>query len=563
MSDCNVCDTVKNSNSMNKMSLIDHIKQIIEISKREGLSDDFFSEAESNLKFVCRKTKLNKIEVVFFSHFLDSAAKALTIFDIGQQIKLDSLETMKYLDVIENLFNKKYIQEDRWGMREGKQKHYTVPLYIQKMIAKGKYTKYKKSNLNIDEVFNSVQILYDKRQDDEIDYYEYEREVIDIIERNKNLPFFNMIDKWNLTKENKVLFISLCYMYLDSENNYFSINNIESLYKNTHGMNTRRILSCFKTGIHVFFKQNILCPAEKSSFGDRECFSFTFETQKQIDLELDIQSNNLDNRKGLLKHEDLKQKTMFYNEKNREKIEDLFSLLKEENFINIKKRLSDNGMRTGFACLFSGLPGTGKTEYVYQIAKQTERDIMLVDISEIKSKWFSESEKNIKAVFTRYRKLLEHNEKAPILFFNEADAIFSKRRQLEDARGGPGQTENAIQNIILQEMENLEGILICTTNLTKNFDKAFERRFLYKIEFDKPSSDIRKKIWKSIIPELAEEHAEELSTSFDFSGGQIENIARKRISEIVLKGENPSLEKLMGFCEDELLEKDTSKVIGF
>lgn len=88
--------------------------------------------------------------------------------------------------------------------------------------------------------------------------------------------------------------------------------------------------------------------------------------------------------------------------------------------------------------------------------------------------WFGESEKLIKGIFDNYRKAVRESKAAPILLFNEADAVLGKRQQNGNNR--LAQTENAMQNILLQEMERLEGILIATTNLTQNLDKAFERR---------------------------------------------------------------------------------------
>ena len=131
------------------------------------------------------------------------------------------------------------------------------------------------------------------------------------------------------------------------------------------------------------------------------------------------------------------------------------------------------------------------------------------------------------------------------------------------ASSSVAQTENAIQNIILQELENLNGILIATTNLTENMDNAFERRFLYKIEFKKPDLVVRQSIWRSMIPALNDDDAKEIASRFDFSGGQIENIARKRTVELILSRVEPSLEKLITFCKEELLTKDTAKKIGF
>jgi len=220
-------------------------------------------------------------------------------------------------------------------------------------------------------------------------------------------------------------------------------------------------------------------------------------------------------------------------------------------------------MRTGFACLFSGGPGTGKTETVYQIARQTGRGIMQVDISDTKSKWFGESEKKIKKIFTQYRSAVKNSTVTPILLFNEADAIIGKRQNLGEDRNGPGQTENAIQNIILTEIENLNGILIATTNMAKNMDKAFERRFLYKIEFDKPDLETRKSIWKTIIPDLSENEIDVLSSKFEFSGGQIENIARRRTVAVVLNDSPPSLERLIDYCNEEKSETAETVKIGF
>ena len=165
---------------------------------------------------------------------------------------------------------------------------------------------------------------------------------------------------------------------------------------------------------------------------------------------------------------------MFYVEENQRQVGELQSFFVPENYQKIRQRMEQTGFRTGFACLFYGGPGTGKTETVYQLARQTGRDIMVVDVPQIKSKWVGDSEKNIKALFDRYRELVKKAKQTPILLFNEADAIIGIRQQ--GAQRAVEKMENSIQNIILQEMEALDGIMIATTNLQQNLDKAFERR---------------------------------------------------------------------------------------
>jgi SpoVK/Ycf46/Vps4 family AAA+-type ATPase len=263
------------------------------------------------------------------------------------------------------------------------------------------------------------------------------------------------------------------------------------------------------------------------------------------------------NKKDFLFSKNIKEKQMYYNSGEGEQIKKLENLLLHDNLENVRKRLVQSGLRTGFTCLFSGPPGTGKTETVYQIARKTGRDLMVVDISQIRSMWVGESEKNIKAIFTRYRDHVKISENIPILFFNEADSIINSRMEFSDESRPRAveKMENTIQNIILQELETLDGIIIAATNMTQNMDKAFERRFLYKIEFKKPEKQVRKMLWKSMLPQLNEEEADVLASRFDFTGGQIENIARKKTIDYVLYNLEHDLSKLVSYCEEETLNQ--------
>jgi len=201
-----------------------------------------------------------------------------------------------------------------------------------------------------------------------------------------------------------------------------------------------------------------------------------------------------------------------------------------------------------------------------QIARQTKRNIMMVDISQIKSMWVGESEKNVKKIFETYKSAVENSPITPILLFNEADAIIGKRKEFISSSRAVDQMENTIQNIILQEMENLCGILIATTNLTQNMDSAFERRFLYKITFDRPELESRKSIWSSLIPDISEERANELSHKYDLSGGQIENVARKLEVDQIIHGEDSTMDAVLKYCMDEInncFNESKSKEIGF
>ena len=149
------------------------------------------------------------------------------------------------------------------------------------------------------------------------------------------------------------------------------------------------------------------------------------------------------------------------------------------------------------------------------------------------------------------------------MLFNEADAILNKRQ--ENSQSNVGQTENAIQNILLEELEKFDGILIATTNLEGNLDAAYERRFLFKIKFESPTIEVKSKIWQSKLSWIENEFAQKLANNFSFSGGEIDNIVRKVTMNEVLTGNRPDSNEIYGYCQSEkVLSNKKGKVrVGF
>ena len=107
--------------------------------------------------------------------------------------------------------------------------------------------------------------------------------------------------------------------------------------------------------------------------------------------------------------------------------------------------------------------------------------------------------------------------------------------------------------------------MIATTNLSENFDSAFERRFIYKILFERPSPEVASHIWQTMLPNLSAEEALQLAAEYNFTGGQIENIARKQQVEYILTGKQSSMADLRGYCKQEFLRNahTSRKTIGF
>jgi SpoVK/Ycf46/Vps4 family AAA+-type ATPase len=174
-----------------------------------------------------------------------------------------------------------------------------------------------------------------------------------------------------------------------------------------------------------------------------------------------------------------------------------------------------------------------------------------------------QSEKNIRRVFKEYREAMTYYDRTPILLFNEADAIISKRGIVEKS---VDQMYNSVQNMLLQELEDFKGIFIATTNMLINIDTAFDRRMLYKLQFDKPNKETRLAILKqSFIDDVDEGLLVKTSTDYSLTGGQIDNVKKRCLTEQLLFGtatSEPS--KFISYIEQELnFRKNKNDKIGF
>ena len=203
--------------------------------------------------------------------------------------------------------------------------------------------------------------------------------------------------------------------------------------------------------------------------------------------------------------------------------------------------------------IFYGSPGTGKTMTAVSLAKSLKRPILSFDCSKILSMYVGESEKNVRKIFDDFKILSKKAKVNPILLLNEADQFLSSRTQ--GVGSSADKMHNQMQNIFLEQIEQFEGILIATTNLLDNIDKAFSRRFNYKIEFKKPGKKQRKRLWHFMLPEKAdyEENfdVDELA-KYELTGGQINLIIRNTAYRVAIREE--SLFTIEDFLEE--IEKE-------
>lgn len=542
-----------------QMDLLTAVEQIVEKARDSKLSPEFYRKASRYIKYVSDKLDLTKDQSVMLALFVDNSDdNGIRLRDLSNFLKCSTARFLRCSNEIDDLEKRGYINS---SLDYRDKKKYDVPLEVIEAIKKNEVYKPRDvHNLSCRQLFCELDKIFEKRRYDNLTYEITVERIKRLLSCNQQLLFVKEIMDYSLEDDDLILLIYFTHCFVNKHDNDIGNYELEKLYRGDKKDYLSQVNSDLVSGEHELQDQGIIEFSNVNGMIDRQLYHIKDDEKRKLFSEIEIIDRT--RRENEIQFDQIVPKELYYNEMNQRQITELSQLLDNANYQSIHSRLKSSGLRCGFTCLFYGDPGTGKTETVYQLARLTGRNILQVNVTQIRSCWVGESEKNIRAIFASYRNRVSKAVKAPILLFNEADAIINQRQ--EGAERSVDKMENSIQNIILEEMEKLDGILIATTNLAQNMDKAFERRFLYKIKFEKPTSEARMHIWHEMIPMLNEEQSRVLATKYDFSGGQIENIARHYTIGNILHGDTEDLvAELAEYCDSEILESKKIRKIGF
>ncbi len=549
-------------------SFIDNFEILVEAAVDCELQESFVEQYREYINAACDVLKLTEQEVLLLCPFLKNSDKIYDFGDMARFYDCTSMKIMRYTSALKALYKKGYIKKDRHPGKEG----FKVSYDALETISQGRSLEdgAPGNELSPMEFMKRLNAVFESARRRSYDFETGRRcniegssvddEVMILLRNNTHLNISCRILDMPISKLDKTILLYFCTEAVWDNNMNIDCDIMKRIFDSDGLFAYREILA----GEHELARRRLIeVVTEEGMFGEGDELSLTETAQNDL-LKPDF--NFVQKKKGKSFHNVLKsnlivEKSLFFGEQNKASLDTLKELLDEKRLVDIRQQLHFKGWGLGFTCLFYGAPGTGKTESVLQLARETGRDIMQVDISSVRTKWYGETEKLVKKVFTDYKDFVAQSEKTPILLFNEADGILSVRSELGADSTSCTKTENAIQNILLQEMETFDGILIATTNLTNNLDAAFERRFLYKIKFEKPDLEAKSAIWCSLMPGLTKDDALILASEYDFSGGEISNIARKCFINELLFNQTTTLEQIKATCSQEKLTKRVK--IGF
>ena len=557
-------DSDKRCSAMMESSLkqVTSLNRIYKDVNMSGYSDEVVERLKKDISFISKKYDIGSRSAVLLAAILEktNTGNGVDREDLAQYLGCSNIEFISCGADLRELEKKGIIQVNNCHREV-----FRITNEAFKAIEKdADFVPPKMSGLTAEELFRRIRGCFIRYRKDDIDEDRLIEELDCLVHNNDHLTFCQKLLDSALYDRcddaERRMFFYLCHRYV--MHGELSVE-VDTLLHFVDGMilDPMTARNCLSAGSTDMQTSGLVEFANEDGMANTEALSLSDVVRNEFLGDVERKEPPKETNSDLVSADSIVAKELFYNESEAVQIGRLAGLLEEENYQGIRARLSETGMRKGFNVLFYGAPGTGKTASAFELARRSGRDIFVIDMSKLRSKWVGDSEKCIKSVFSIYRRMCRKNGRVPILLFNEADAIFMKR--IENVEHSVDQMNNTMQNIILQEMENLDGILIATTNLVGNLDPAFERRFLFKVEFHKPDAASRAKIWKSMIGSLSEADATTLAGRYEFSGGNIENVARKSSVEYVLTGQQPTVDTLSTFCEEETYSKAERKRIGF
>lgn len=546
--------------------LLECIEKICESTHNASkIKDEKLNSVSSHTKEVAQYLNCTDRQAFFFSILFSLSLQRVEIDleDIASYLKCSILTIFKHIADFDELVRLKVLRKSKAERRRRRcpdrldSLKFYVPVYIIQSISNGdeKLPSRQKANLSIFELLDAFGNLLQERNNELVSKEEFEEETMALLHENQHLPFVKVIQGFKLNQTDLLLLLYVCAEFTD-----FDDANLITFLKvycsdNTEQMSIRK---AFLRGENRLQQLNLITTPSDNFQSDRTLILTEYSKELFFGEDKDLFDVQEQKKSDIILSSDIIPKKLFFNQKEEEQLLFLTDLLQPDNFSSVCTRLQDMGMRKAFPILLFGEPGTGKTESCLQLAKMTGgRSIYKVDLAETSSKWFGESQKLIAGIFNYYGKLVSKYELTPIMFLNECDGLLGKRQV--DGHSSVSKTENAMQNLLLEGLEQFSGILVATTNLTRNLDAAFERRFLYKLELKKPDSLTRSLIWRDKIPGLTDIEYQTLSENFVLSGGQIDNISRKYILKKILNGVNLNLSQLMDLCNEEFLDKTVER----
>jgi hypothetical protein len=491
------------------------------------------------------------------------SSKEIKINDILEAFGNDLKNIQMYRSALQSLGKKGYLQSTIGTTTEGKDLggSYGLPLFVLEAAIANDLSLLTPAKADNIRIFLSVIFRKIKRfKDKEIDLSALTIQITRLENEQMHLNVLQQLFEFGLPTDERLLLYFLLYSRMDD--GYVFVDLVEMLKEIfTDPMEHFWLNTKFRNN-QLVLQQSKLAATHTNEMLSEARIHLTNKTF-ELFFKGTVIANSVElNVFDVIKPSQTNPETLYFTGKEAAQIEIVHQAMQPAALDKLQQALRSANHSPAITVLLHGFPGTGKTASVMQWARASGRAVFRVQVAKIRSMWVGGSERNVQRIFDEYESASREYDLMPILLFNEADALLSKRITIER---NVDQMHNTMQNILLQAMENFNGILVATTNLVQQLDAAFHRRFLYKIEFAKPDKQVRLKLLRDVFPMAEHGWLAELDDRFELTGAQIRNLGKRLLLQQLLQDGNIDRASLLQAAGDELTLPGTgrSQSIGF
>lgn len=376
-------------------------------------------------------------------------------------------------------------------------------------------------------------------------------------------PIIDLIEKIALNHVDYYIFIICIYDYINEPYDHkVQLPRLLGDILENDSMMLYQIKKEFLLGNNYLQQLKLVKSIDEDEFHNGLTIALSDDIIEQLENEVEVVNVAPKTFKELIRINEKDIPTLFYNDDVQQEIDRLKKILEPKRFKELNDIFKLNYLPTHLNILLAGISGSGKSELAKLLS--INKLVYEVDVSNWKSSFYGESQKIVQQHFNKFRKMAEKNPFECVMLLNEADALIGKR--LSEVSAASDQTNNAIQNIILMNIEKLGNgaILIATTNKMDFLDEAFARRFMIKLNIGTPNVDTSIKIWKHYLSGYPDNLYSRLST-LNLSGGLISIICRKVIMEKLVYSNDVSEDTIYSwaFAESDFSKSSMVNVRGF
>ena len=359
-------------------------EEIINRSECCELRDDsLYVETEEAFDYVAKKLDLTHQQVLALALTVNFCSdQRIEMVDYCRHLHCSAFHFLPYMKDLDVLAERGFIICNRSNSRPT----YRIPYYVLEAL---------NDNRNIDnndikeldchELFGHFDDIFEMLGNQEMTLQGAAKKTKALMDSNPTLAFCQFVNSFRLNDNDLMLLIYFANAFANNHDDRINLMEIRAIFKDRHISKT--ICNELSMGSHTLIKQHLVEFCNEDGFASRSFFHLTLSAKKAMLSELGIELKDEEaQRQGLTLHEEITKKSMYYDEQTSVQVDELEHLLHEDNYQGIRSRLKEKGLRCGFACLFYGAPGTGKTETVLQLARKTGRDIMQVNVTEIRCK---------------------------------------------------------------------------------------------------------------------------------------------------------------------------------